>query len=197
MSGLDIITDAILDKAKEQKEAILKEAEAKKNEILKEAKDRAENDCLEIKNNALKKAENIEALLKQGAEGKLSREFLKKKSDLIKEVLKEAEETVLSLPREEYNSLLLNLLSKNAREGREGEIVFSQKDKEKISDEVMEKAKALNLIPSFDGKNIQGGFILKYGKIAENCSVEAIFNENREKATDFLNKELFKGEKLS
>ena len=193
MPGLDIITDAILDNAKADRKAILKKAEEKKQEILKEAKKEAEIIVSEIKKEALKKTENIENSIKARAQQDLSKELLKKKSELIKDVLNEAKEHVYSMPDEEYNKLLLSLLSKYAKETKSGEISFCKKDKERISDEVKERIEALKLTLSFEDKNIKGGFVLKYGKVEENCSVEAIFHQNREKITDFLNKELFIG----
>ena len=191
MPGLDIITDAILNKAKAEREAILNKAEEKKQEILNEAKKEAEIIVSEIKKEALKRTENIENSIKARVQQEISRELLKKKSDLIKDVLNEAKEHVYSMPDTEYNKLLLSLLSKYAKNTDKGEIVFSKNDKERISNEVKDKIEALNLKLSFNDENIRGGFVLKYGKVEENCSVEAIFHQNREKITDFLNKELF------
>lgn len=195
MPGLDIITDAILNKAKADREAILNKADEKKQEILKEAKAEAESLVLEIKKESLKEIENIHNSIKARAEQELSRGILKKKTELISEVLNEAKEYVYAMPDEEYNKLLLSLLSKYAKQEKSGEISFCENDKQRVSAEVKNKIKALNLTISFEDKNIKRGFVLKYGKVEENCSIEAVFHQNCEKVTDFLNKELFHRER--
>lgn len=191
MPGLDIITNAILDKAKAESEALLKEAEEKKQEILKEAKMEADFLASEIKKEALKKAENIENSIKARAQQDLSRELLKKKSELISSVFDEAKEYVYSMNDEEYNKLLLSLLSKYAKKEAKGEIVFSVDDKDRLSSELKDKIKALNLEFCFEDKDIKRGFILKYKKVEENCCIDAVFHQNRERITDFLSKKLF------
>lgn len=196
MPGLEIITDAILNKSKEDREAVLKKAEENRQEILGEAKKEAEKIVAQIKKEALRKAQNIENSIKAKAEQDLSRELLNKKSELIKEVIKEAEEHVYSMSDSEYNKLLSSLLSKYAKPIDNGEIVFSKKDEKRISAELKDKIEALKLKLSFNDENIKGGFVLKYGKVEENCSVEAIFHQNREKITDFLNKELFQRKEM-
>jgi V/A-type H+-transporting ATPase subunit E len=44
---------------------------------------------------------------------------------------------------------------------------------------------------SSNARPIDGGFILQYGDIEQNCSLSAIFDENREKILDAAHEALF------
>lgn len=191
MAGLDIITDAILDKAKAEAEAVLKQACDEKTRILEEAKSEALKITQEIEEESLKKIKNIEASFKAKAEQAVSRELLRKKSELIEQTLLAAKEVVYKMSDADYNKLLESLLSKYADNGKTGEILFSKKDKNRISDSLKEQIKKCGLELSACEAEIDAGFILRYNKVEENCSVEAIFHDKKEQVTDFLNKTLF------
>lgn len=191
MSGLNIITDAILDKARAEADEIIKAAEQKKAEIIEEAKVEASNKCKIISDEADLKIKNIEANAKSSSEQQLSRDLLKRKAVFIGEVANEAKEKVYSMTDEEYNEILMSLLKKFAKSEKAGEIAFCKKDKERISEALNTEIKNFNLEISAEDAKIKGGFILKYGRVEENCSIEAIFHDKQEDITDFLNKELF------
>ncbi len=191
MSGLNIITDAILEKARAEADEIIKAAEEKKSEIMAEVKVEASKKCKVILDEAELKIKNIEANAKSSSEQQLSRDLLKRKAAFIAEAANEAKEKVYSMNDEEYNNILINLLKKFARAGKTGEIVFCDKDKARISEALKVEIKNLNLEISAENVKIKGGFILKYGRVEENCSIEAIFHDKQEEITDFLNKELF------
>ena len=90
-----------------------------------------------------------------------------------------------------YNELLVRLLKKYAHKNDSGIISFNKKDKDRLSDAILSEIKNSGLTMDENAANIDGGFILRYDKIDENCSVEEIFRSQNEKATDYLNKELF------
>ena len=80
---------------------------------------------------------------------------------------------------------------------REGEICFSKKDLERMPADFREEIKGLaqkkggTLEISGEARNIDGGFILVYGGIEENCSIDAMFAEKRDELLDQVRKILF------
>lgn len=185
MSDLSIITNAILEKANEEAGLLIKEAEEKKMQIINEAKAKAEQEAEIIKLQGDVTISNIKEVSKSSAVQGVSRDLLKKKAELIKDVIKEAKEYIYAMNDDKYNELLMRLLERYAHKNESGKIAFCEKDKGRI------KIQKYNLETQDAPENIKGGFILKYGKIEENCSIEAIFRNENERITDFLNKELF------
>lgn len=191
MTGLNVITDAILEKAEKEANKILENAKKAFDESIEEARLSAKKDEDSMILDAQEKAENIMRAAKSAAEQKLSLMMLKKKSEIIKTTRALAEKKIYEMDRNSYAKLLGSLLDKYAKENAGGEIVFSKTDIEDMPKLLSDKIKAAGLEISAVPGEFSGGFILKYGKIEENCTISAIFDDNSEKITDFLNKKLF------
>ena len=79
----------------------------------------------------------------------------------------------------------------------EGTVYFSQADldrlpaglEERLNAAVREKNASLKI--SGESREIDGGFVLSYGGIEENCSFDAIFDSAREHLQDEVGKILF------
>ena len=85
----------------------------------------------------------------------------------------------------------------NAVQPKSGQISFSAKDMERLpagfAKRVSEIAKAHggDLTLADKASDIDGGFILIYGGIEENCSLTAMFHAQKEEMADKLNSLLF------
>ena len=62
---------------------------------------------------------------------------------------------------------------------------------EKSIKEILSDKKEASLTVSEEAPDLNGGFILKYGDIEENCSFDAIFSVSRESFQDKVNELLF------
>ena len=191
MTGLNVITDAILSKAQKEAAEITDKAQADFDKSIEEAKALVKKESDEAFAAAREKAEGIMSAAKSAAEQKVKLLMLEKKSQLIKSTKELAEKKVYELDRASYAKLLEKLLDTYARENADGEIVFSKSDINDIPKLLEEKIKVLGLKVSENTGDFSGGFILKYGQIEENCTISAIFDDNSEKITDYLNKKLF------
>ena len=123
------------------------------------------------------------------------RAVLAAKQELIGQVIQKAHETVLALPAAEYFSAVQKLAARFALEG-EGVVYFNAadlarlpKDFEKTLNSAAPSGSTLTV--SRETRPIDGGFVLAYGGIEENCSFEALFNANREGMQDQVQKLLF------
>lgn len=191
MSDLSMITDAVLKKAREEADNLIKEAEDKKNQMIAAAEKEAEKEAQLIKEQALSQVKNIEEVSKLTAKQIVARDLLKKKSELIKGITEDTKNKIYAMDDEEYNELLIRLLNRSAHKDEAGKIAFCEKDRKRINQKVLSEIEKNKLEIESNPEKIKGGFILKYGKIEENCSIEAIFRDENDKICDFLNKELF------
>lgn len=114
----------------------------------------------------------------------------------LRKVIADACDRVKNLDEEKYFGILKNMAEKYLLP-REGEICFSKKDLERMPAGFREEIKSLAqkkggvLEISGETRNIDGGFILIYGGIEENCSIDAMFAEKRDELLDQVRKILF------
>ena len=116
------------------------------------------------------------------------------KQDVIKEVLNEAYESLTGMEADAYFAMLLKMLGKYALP-QDGEIFFSARERMPagFQDEVKKAAESKNgsLTVSEEGRNIENGFILAYGGIEENCTLQAMFDAKRDELSDKVHHLLF------
>ena len=78
-----------------------------------------------------------------------------------------------------------------------GEVIFSVKDLERMPDGFAEEiqkiaaAKGGTLALSKESRQIEGGFVLVYGGIEENCTFRALFDSQKDELQDKVQKILF------
>jgi len=197
MTGLDKIIQVIEAEGKSKAESILAEANEEAEKIIASAKDEAEKKCAEI---AEKPANEIKIILDraQSQAALIKRQMLlKAKQQVINDIINKARLKLTGLPDKEYFEVILKLVRKYAH-NEEGIIKFSQKDLdrmpkrfEKKLNEVIDDLDNASLSISEESIPIDGGFILVYGDIEENCSFEALFNASKEELQDKVNAYLF------
>ncbi len=196
MTGLDKILSCISDEANRGADVILEAGKLKASEVLSSAKKEAEKRAGLIIKNAEDKADFI--LKKAESKGKLKEreQILDAKCEFIGSVLNEAKENLRRLPVEEYFEVVLMLCRKHANT-QSGEIIFSEEDLQRVpagfEASLAEVALAAGgeLKISEKTRKINGGFILSYGDIEENCTFDALFECNFESLSDKLNEILF------
>lgn len=196
MSGLDQIIAQILADAETEAEGIRKKAKDEADALLKEEQERIRKLQDEAEKTAERKRSIYLERVKSSADLKRRQAVLETKQEMIAQVLQAAYETLLSEDTESYFSLLTKLLEHFVRE-KEGEIYFSQRDLERMPDsfrEVIQKTareKGGSLRLGAEPKQIDGGFILAYGGIEENCTFRALFAEKKELLADEAHAMLF------
>lgn len=196
MTGLDKIVNCIDTEATAAYEEIIDEAKSEAKKIIEKAKKDAEDSANLIIKNAeneadfvLKRAASLEKLKK-------SEIILNSKREEINYILDEAKKSLLNLPDEEYFNLILKLCKKYISPLK-GEIIFSASDLKRIPGDL--KADLSKLAEDIGGditiseqtRDIDGGFILSYGNIEENCSFDTLFESNFDLLSDKVNEMLF------
>ena len=131
-----------------------------------------------------------------GAALRERRAVLAEKQRLLGETLERARQAALALPDDDYFALLLRMAKRYAL-GKSGEAAFSVRDQKRMPKDFPAKldaaAKELggSLTVSKEPRDIDGGFVLLYGGMEENCSLTALFDANREDFLDAARAALF------
>ncbi|MCQ4022638.1 MULTISPECIES: V-type ATP synthase subunit E [unclassified Ruminococcus] len=194
MNGLDKIlqqikedSDAAVAKIKGEAE---KSAFDNKQKILKEAEKevaaitaKTQSECEDIKT----RSESSASLVKKQA-------MLNAKQKIISDLIKKAHKSLLSLPENEYFSIIKKMVEKNSHKNEQGKIAFNKADSKRLPKDFGNALSQLSngmLTLTDDTANIDGGFVLIYGGIEENCSFDAIFSEKYDELQDEVYSLLF------
>ena len=196
MSGLDKMKARILEEAESSARDILDRAGEEADRILREAGTAADAAAAEIAAGAVR--DSLERKRRAGAAADMQRKqaVLAAKQEMIREVLREAYEEILGLEAERYFGLMEKLLRKYVLP-EEGEICFNSRDLERMPEGFSGKvktaaaAKGGSLMLSPEPAEIDGGFLLIYGGIEENCGIKAIFDSMKDELSDQVNRMLF------
>ncbi len=196
MAGIDNIIGQILQEAQEEAKGVIASAEKEAASIREEAQRSAA---------AAKEAADErtgEAVKTYAARSQSSADITKKKAilaakqALIEGVMSEAVKKLEDQDDAAYFAMLKKILAKNVQKG-DGTIAFSPKDTARLPKSFIEEAQAIakkaggSLTLAEPVKGIESGFVLAYGGIEENCSLEAIFEANREGIQDKVYRFLF------
>ncbi len=193
MNGLDKILDEIKMESDEVSASIIKEAQDKASEIARQARQKGEEAVKSIDGDTKQKCDDILARGRSASELYKRKEALKAKQDIISRVLLDAKTTLLNLPEDKYFERILQMIEKHALE-QEGEIAFSERDKKrlpKLFEAKLKLASKNKLKLAQQPARIDGGFLLLYGGIEENCSFEALFSDMHEQLQDEVRTLLF------
>lgn len=196
MAGIEKITNEINLEAKEEAAKIISSAEEAAKKLLA----KTEEECAAIR------AEADEKLGKKlSAEDKKTQSqceqvekliILKTKQDIIDSVINKAKNKLLLQDSDEYFNTLLKLLEKQAQADK-GILFLNQKDLARIPVDFVTSAAEIaaknggELEFSKTPVDIDGGFVLKYGNIEINSSIDAIFDENVDELVDVCSKMLW------
>lgn len=197
MTGLEKILKTIEDEAKAGADTVIADANRKAEEILAAAKKEADKNCAEIVSKsevdikaALSRAESAAAL----QEKKI---ILEAKQQMISDIISKARNRLTTLPDPQYLDTILTMVKKYAHK-KPGKIIFSAQDKKRLPEDFESRLKLVlkdkpEAVLSLDEKTaaIDGGFLLIYGDIEENCSFDALFGAARDLLQDKVNSLLF------
>lgn len=190
MNGLDRIINGIIAEANENAQTYASEAKELSDVILGNALAEAENIINEAKEKAKEEYNRIIKSAESSAEVTEKKKLLFEKQRIIHSVIKSAKDKILQLDDSAYFEFATRLLNKFAT-GEKGEVVLSAKDRERVSESFVKAAAAKNLSISPRTRSIDGGFVLVYGNIEENCSISAIIEAESENLYDSVNEFLF------
>lgn len=196
MSGLENIIKEIDNKAEIEAGQIIAEAKEYCDKYMEQEREKIKEEVAEFERKAEKERELYISKAKSGADFEERNAVLKTKQKNINQALEKAYNQMISLPTQEYFEMLLNILKVNVVD-KEGEILLGSKDLERLPQEFEEEANkiasekggTLKLIK--EAADISDGFILRYGMIEENCTLQALIDTKLEQLKDVASGKLF------
>ena len=190
MNGLDKIIAEIAQDAKAAAEQKRSEAQAAAARAL----DRAREEAKAIEAEAAQRAEleYKRIIARAHSTGEIAKKsvLLREKQRVIDGILTDAHVKLAGLGDQEYFAFMSRLLDKYATQGG-GEILLSQRDKGRVTPEFKAAAEQKGLKISEETREIDGGFVLSYGSIEENCSIGALMESERDRLHDVVKGFLF------
>ncbi len=190
MTGLDKIIEQIREEARISSEQAIAKTKEEVEGILAEGL----QDREAFKTAFLAQTDTqVELLLSRGeAAAALQKRkiLLKEKQQMIRRIMEKAKESILNLPENEYFELLLKMIDRYAKDGK-CSILLSKRDRERAPENFLQELNNRSMILSGESDKIDGGFILVYGDIEENCSLEALFAVSKEVLQDKISALIF------
>ena len=196
MTGLDKMKSQILDEAKAAAEGKIAEAKAQAEETIRSAKEDAAKQTESILHKSKNDVSNYQERLESSIDLQKRTKILAAKQEVIAGVLEKARAKVEAMEAGEYFSMLLKMVEKYAL-AQDGEICLCAADlarlpggfEAEVSRIAKEKGGSLKL--SGEGKQIKNGFILVYGGVEENCTINAMFDAKKDELSDIVHRLVF------
>ena len=196
MTGLEKITSEIKADADKSVAAIIDKANAEAKSILAGAEKEAAEAVAKINHDVSVRLSASKSTAESAAALRKRRLILEEKQKLIGEVIEEAKNLIYALPDDVYFEKILKLAEKNVNPA-EGTIIFNAKDLSRLPADfetklnVVAVAKGGKLTVSKETRPIDGGFVLLYEGIDQNCSITSLFETHIESVQDKIQKLLF------
>lgn len=197
LAGLENITKAILAEAESSCAKTKAEFQQKADEMLEAAGKENDEMLANAKKMTDKNYENAILKAESGAQLKKRQAILKAKQAAIESLIEKAYKSVLDMEDDKYFEMLQKMIDKYMEDGKDGSISFSEKDLKRMPsgfEEIIAQSaskKSSRMILKKEPACIDGGFLLEYGGIEENCSIRAILNAKKEVIADKVNHLLF------
>ncbi|SHI63175.1 V-type ATP synthase subunit E [Parasporobacterium paucivorans] len=197
MTGLEKILEHIKSNADSEAGAVLEKAKKEVQQLLDESREEGAKQVKVLEEQSKTKYEN---LIKQGESAAALREkkaILETKQQAIEKVIEDAKAFLLELPEDKYFDTIVKMVKKYSL-NQKGYLLFSESDlrrvpadfEAKLAEALKEKAGA-ELTVSKETRRIDGGFVLAYGEVEENCSFESLFSAAKETLQDKVGGMLF------
>lgn len=191
MTGLENIIREIETESAETVSDILGKANDAAAVTLRDAEKAAEQLKEGFRHEAERKAAETAERATANDEMELKRAVLKKKQEIIRETLDGTRRALTETRDKGYFEVLTSLLNRYAAEGKNGEILMTDADKKAMTKEFEAAVSAHGLKVSDKALAADSGFVLVYGSIEINCTVDAIFDAYADELSDMLGAFLF------
>jgi V/A-type H+-transporting ATPase subunit E len=195
LTGLEKIIKEIKDEAAGEVSSAISAAEAEAEVIIAAAKEESGKIVADIERAALWDIADVKRSEESAIALQRRQRTLQVKQAIIKDVIDSAKLSLYELPLDEYFDLLIRLAVSSAVSGK-GELFLGEKDLARLPRDFEEKLnRALGggkaLAVSGNPKAIDGGVVLVYGGVEENCSFDAVFDMRRDDFSDLIRDTLF------
>lgn len=196
--SLEKIIERIQNDAQNQVNEIKDRASAAADEIIEKAKADAGALRAQIVEKAKSEAEQRKQRIISTARLDFRKSLLAEKQKAIDAAFQGALGSLINMESAKYQEILKNMILVNIHTGHE-EVILSKRDRARLGDNLVrainrqlsKSGKKASLTLSKDTYDIQGGFVLRRGKIELNSSFESLFKSFRGELESEVSKILF------
>lgn len=193
MTGLENILKMIESETESRVNEILSKARTEAEEIIARAKADADGIAKSFEEKSDSKAKEIIDRGRAADEIETKRAVLRKKQELIKKALDNAKAEIKESSAENYFEFLGSILERAVLKDS-GRLVLSEKDFKEITPGFQKLLDEKNLKAEKGELLERNGFVIVYGSIEINCTVDAVFDARADEISDSLNTFLFGSE---
>ena len=190
MSGLEKILEHIKSEATDTADEMLRKAKAEAEKIVEAEKKDAAFRADQIKKQSELDVTAANSRIQSAGDLKEKRMILEAKQKEIDDVFTATMDYLANLDDAAYFEIIERMIPRYA-DGIEGTIRFNAKDLASVPESTKKVAKDNLLTLSDEPAEIDGGFILVYRNIEENCSFDALISASREDLQDKIGQILF------
>ncbi len=198
MNGAEKIKERILSDAKSLHDKIVDDAKAKAQGIIAGAEKEAFQNITLMTEQAKQEAVLIKERHQASESMKDRKNILKVRQECINEAFDVALKNLSNMPIDKYELFLQAIILDTAK-NKSGMIVFNERDRTRlgerfissINEKLKAKGQSANISMANDELNSLGGFILRYGDMEINCTLEVILNMKRPNLESEVAKILF------
>ena len=190
MSGLEKILEHIKSEATDTADEMLRKAKAEAEKIVEAEKKDAAFRADQIKKQSELDVTAANSRIQSAGDLKEKRMILEAKQKEIDDVFTATMDYLANLDDVAYFEIIERMIPRYA-DGIEGTIRFNAKDLARVPESTKKVAKDNLLTLSDEPAEIDGGFILVYRNIEENCSFDALISASREDLQDKIGQILF------
>lgn len=183
MTGLEKILAQIMEEAEANSAQTLARAKAEADTLYAEGQTETERQIAQMREKAEAEAEIMRSRGEAAARLQERKMLLQARQEIIGEVIDTARQALCHLPDEPYFLVLDKLVERYARP-QAGEIMLSSTDLKRLPDSFRDALAKRGLTVSQQTREVDGGFVLLYDGLEENCSFGALFAEKREALQD-------------
>jgi len=186
MNGAEKIKERILEDAKKLHDKILDEANAQARSIISEAEKEAFQKLTLMTEKAKEEAVLIKQRYKAAESMEERKNMLKVRQECIDEAFDAALRKLSDMPDDKYGLFIEGIILNNVK-NEDGIIVFNDRDKKRLGEKFISeinrklKRKGMSAVLSLakDSLDASGGFVLRYGELEINCTLEIILDMQR------------------
>lgn len=181
MNRLDVILDSVISEAERKAESIINEARREIKE--KESAGYYKQQQLRQQYETAIRTETEKEIMMMESQRRLerSRSITRLRAEFIENAVEKAKERILAYPAEKYFEIMYRIFS-DCVPKKGGSIFFNKRDLERMPNGFIDRCRLLvtegHLVLESEPVPISGGFIINSQRIYENCSVEAMFEDN-------------------
>lgn len=196
MTSIEKITTKIEQDCNVICENIISKAQAEAQAILDDAQSEAERIKQETIASIKKKCNTNIELSESKAEHEYKKAILATKIGIINEIIDESLNRMKNLPDSDYFNIITMLIKRYAQNGC-GVLRFSKKDLDRLTQGYEESLNKMlegsgkSFVISGDPINIDGGVVIVYNDIEQNCTFDSLLNASLDEIKDELFEEIF------